>query len=218
MTKNKVVVGFVILGVVVGLYLFLGRSVPDNSGMVVVTSSTGTSVLHYTPPADVTSYATKDGSCFTNSIAAPYRVDAWRCMVGNEISDPCFQMQGSSDLLCLPDPTGVHVSSTFVLKLAKPLPKPATAQAGPDNWGWFVKLSDGTICTPYTGTRPFSAEGDVADYSCDSSIPGESMIFNGLNSSTTPWTAEVGSLPTSSPVYPPQLQSSTTVQVDTVWQ
>src|ERR1700683_5134218 len=47
---------------------------------------------------------TKEGSCWTESIAAP-RPGAWRCSVGNSISDPCFTGAGNlEELVCAADP------------------------------------------------------------------------------------------------------------------
>jgi hypothetical protein len=176
-----------------------------------------TNVMHYIPQANALPDTTESGSCFTTSIAAPYRADAWRCTVGNEISDPCFQISGSKDLLCEPDPADTSTPSGFVLKLTGPLPKPEVSTST-SNQGWMVELSDETICTPFTGTLPFSVEGDVANYSCNSKLPVEGLLFNGLDSSTTPWTAEAGMLSTSTISYPPRLISSTTVQIKNVWQ
>lgn len=219
MTQKKALLAFLIVVVIAGLYLFLDRFIwRSNSTVKINGPVASTQVIHYVPQADALPSAMEDGYCFTDSIAAPYRADAWRCSVGNSINDPCFQISGRQDLLCTPNPTDVSATSTFVLRLTKPLPKAVVPSvAAPRNWGWFVQLSDGTICTPFTGTLPFSAEHDVANYSCNSAMPGESMIFNGLNSSTTPWLAEVGSLSTTGG-YPPSLQSSFEIPIQTVWQ
>src|SRR5579871_3574392 len=59
-----------------------------------------TQVIAYHPGAVATSTRTASGSCWTNSIAASYRTDAWRCTIGNSIQDPCFAIASSTNLLC----------------------------------------------------------------------------------------------------------------------
>jgi hypothetical protein len=177
-----------------------------------------TQVIAFVASIPASSTPTESGSCFASSIAAPYRSDAWRCTVGNAISDPCFRIAGSNDLLCGVNPAeGPYATSTFVLHLTKALPAPSTPGATPANWAWAVQLADGTYCTPFTGTRPFTASGTVGYYACSSPNPDESMIFGDLNASSSAWTAEVGALtvPTSSL---PTVAYSEIVPVLTVWQ
>ena len=84
-----------------------------------------TQVIAYAAVQPASSTPMESGSCWTNSIAAPFRADAWRCTVGNSISDPCFQIaKSTSTLLCNMNPTVLDSTSTFVLKLTKPLPAP----------------------------------------------------------------------------------------------
>jgi len=177
-----------------------------------------TQVVAFAASVPANGTPTENGSCFTNSIAAPYRSDAWRCTVGNAISDPCFQIPGSKDLLCGVNPAeGPYATSTFVLHLTKALPVASVPAATPTNWAWAVQLADGTYCTPFTGTRPFTASGTVGYYACSSPNPNESMIFGDLNASSSAWLAEVGSLATSTSSLP-TLQYSEIVPVLTVWQ
>jgi hypothetical protein len=178
-----------------------------------------TQVIPYVPPAPATSTPIEKGSCWTNSIAAPYRPDAWRCTVGNSISDPCFEIPNSTGTLaCGADPAGTDTSSTFVLQLTKPLPPSELPTSTPTNWAWLVELGDGTVCSPFTGTRPFSATGEVATYACNGSLPGEDLIFGDLNDASATWTAEVGSLSNNTSTYPPAVAASATVPVFAVWQ
>ena len=86
-------------------------------------SLTATKVVDYVPPAPAENATIVVGSCWTNSIAAPYRSDAWRCTVGNEIHDPCFQIPGNANLLCDPNPGNIADASPVILSLVKPLPK-----------------------------------------------------------------------------------------------
>lgn len=192
-----------------------------SSGSTSTNSSSAptTHVIAYVPPQPATSTRVLAGSCWTSSIAAPYRTDAWRCTVGNSISDPCFAIPTQKTLLCGVNPDRPDSTSTFVLTLTKPLPAPqALHGAIPLNWAWLVKLSNGTLCTPFTGTRPFTADGQSANYGCaPGPLGNEALIFNDLNTSSTLWTATVGTLSQTTSSLP-TLRSSSQISVDTVWQ
>ncbi len=179
-----------------------------------------TQIIAYTPSQPASSMPVLSGSCWTNSIAAPFRDDAWRCTVGNSISDPCFQLPNStSSLLCNVNPTVANATSTFVLKLTKPLPAPDVPPGlPPSDWAWLVQLADGTLCTPFTGTLPITATGDAANYGCAPGPLGtDVLIFNGLNTSSSAWTAEIGTIAEMTSSLP-TIASSSTVPVATVWQ
>jgi hypothetical protein len=181
-----------------------------------------TQVVSYIPNIPASGSAAQSGSCWTNSVAAPYRFDAWRCTVGNGIYDPCFAIPnpvGTKNLLCGANPSNQTASSTFVLQLTKPLPTPgAMPSSTPSNWAWAVMLADGTYCTPFTGTRPFAATGEAAYYGCSSKNPAEEYIFGDLNDANAIWTAEIGTLSKSTSTYPPAVESLQNVPVKTVWQ
>jgi hypothetical protein len=184
------------------------------------TATPATQIIAYIPPTPASSTPTENGSCWTNSIAAPFRADAWRCMVGNSISDPCFQIPNSiSSLLCNVNPTITDATSTFVLTLTKPLPAPDIPPGvPPTSWAWLVQLADGTLCTPFTGTLPITATGDAASYGCAPGPLGtDVMIFNGLNTSSSIWTAEIGTIAENTSSLP-TIASSSTAPVATVWQ
>ena len=162
--------------------------------------------------------AIQKGTCRTNSIAAPYRADAWRCMVGNSISDPCFEISNSKNLFCNIDPTNSASTSSFVLQLDKLLPKSEVPTSTPSNWAWAILLNDGTYCTPFTGTRPFSSTGEAAYYSCSSKNPSEELIFGDLNNSSTVWTASIGTFSKATSTFPPAIESLQNLPIKTVWQ
>jgi len=178
-----------------------------------------TQVLAYEPPVLASGPQTQQGSCWTNSIAAPYRKDAWRCAVGNGISDPCFQIPNNVNLICGVNP--MTPGSEFILQLTKPLPAPEVPPgAAPVNWGWLVQLQDGTLCSPFTGTRPFAAGGQVAAYGCaPGPLGNDIMIFGDLNSSSSVWTATIGTLQMSSSTkQPPSIAGERVANVRSVWQ
>ena len=194
------------------------QSNSTSSQSVAVTPAT--QVVAYVPAAPATSTPVEKGSCWTNSIAAPFRTDAWRCTVGNGISDPCFQIPGStSTLLCDVNPTVENSTSTFVLKLTQSLPASQVPPGlPPNNWAWRVQLADGTLCAPFTGTLPITATGEVANYGCAPGPLGKDInIFGDLNTSSSAWTANVGTLSEASSGMP-TITSSSTVLVTTVWQ
>ncbi len=222
-TSKIVVIIVLLLVVLFGVGQFFAFSNINQNTTTTTTAETPT-----TPPTEVIAFAptappsgtapVEDGSCFANSIAAPYRADAWRCTVGNAISDPCFQIASSTNLLCGVNPAeGPYGTSTFLLNLTKPLPKTSPEKNPPTNWAWAVALADGTYCTPLTGTLPFTASGTVAYYGCSSPNSSEDMIFGQLEASGTTWMADVGSFNTSTSSLP-TLGYSIEVPVSTVWQ
>ena len=119
-----------------------------------------TRVIRFAPPLP-SEGDTREGSCWTESIAVT-RPGAWRCSVGNSISDPCFTVAANRDqLVCGADPA--LRADGFVLKLTKPLPKLAhrSRKAEP----WIFQLSDGSICEAMTGTLS-PVNGEPARWSC----------------------------------------------------
>lgn len=95
------------------------------------------------------------GNCWTTSIASK-RSDAYRCMTGNAIHDPCFKVSGSS-VAC---PVDLTANSGVIIKLTKPLPR----EAGVSN-AWQMRLTSGALCNVGTGTTvpgyPFYCTGNV---------------------------------------------------------
>lgn len=116
-------------------------------------------------PTVVPKGAPRNGECWTDSIAVA-RSGVWRCMLGNEIHDPCFTSAGLKDaVICDADPTSNNPG--FLVKLTKPLPKPSTDEP-PNPRPWLVKLADGTTCAIETGTTSM-VDGIVIPYGCSDS-------------------------------------------------
>jgi hypothetical protein len=123
-------------------------------------SMTVTNIVHFAPSA--TTNDMRAGFCWTSSIAAPARRDAYRCTVDNGIHDPCFIVPPNHDrLVCDADPA--LKKDGFLLKLTKPLPK--TSHLARRKEPWILKLADGSICEAMTGTMP-SVNGQPARWSC----------------------------------------------------
>jgi hypothetical protein len=123
-------------------------------------SMTVTNIVHFAPSA--TANDMRGGFCWTSSIAAPARRDAYRCTVDNGIHDPCFIVPPNHDrLVCDADPA--LKKDGFLIKLTKPLPK--TSHLARRKEPWILKLADGSICEAMTGTMP-SVNGQPARWSC----------------------------------------------------
>jgi hypothetical protein len=229
MNKTNKIIVVVVLALVVlfGVGQFFAPShitAPTNQTTSTSTQTApavlATQVIAYTPPQPANSVPVENGSCWTNSIAAPFRSDAWRCAVGNGISDPCFEIpNNTSSLLCDVNPTVANSSSTFVLKLTQPLPASEIPPGlPPSNWAWLVQLADGTLCTPFTGTLPITATGEAANYGCaPGPLGNDLLIFGDLNASSSAWTANIGTLSETTSSLP-TIASSSTIPVSIVWQ
>lgn len=174
-----------------------------------------TNVVSFSPP-EILPEIQKSGSCFTNSVAQPYRQDAWRCTVGNSISDPCFQTSQKGIVFCQINPLE---PDSFLIKLTKVLPAPEIPENKQTNWAWFLTLKDGTFCSPFTGTRPFFGTGSdaqVAYYGCKSENSAEQIVLLGDLIEGAVWKANKATLVKTGTAW--TIKSTQQVDVDTVWQ
>ena len=123
-------------------------------------SMSKTEIVHFVPSAPAND--TREGFCWTHSIAASARHDAFRCTVDNAIHDPCFIVPPNRDrLVCDADPA--LKKDGFLLKLTKPLPNPSHMPRR--MFPWILKLGDGSICETMTGTLP-AVNGQPGRWSC----------------------------------------------------
>ncbi|HEY1428334.1 MAG TPA: hypothetical protein VGF18_02095 [Candidatus Tumulicola sp.] len=125
------------------------------------------------------------GNCWTESLATS-RGDAYRCMAGNSIYDPCFA-QGAhpKTVACANDPFSNKIA---LFKLLKPLPfapTPMTQSLQPHNQPFGIILADGDKCVFVTGATD-AVNGDRLNYACgrDGWIIGTPSHSNGV------WTAQ----------------------------
>ena len=81
-------------------------------------SPQATTIINYLPSVPA---QTQAGSCWTSSIVTPI-ASAWRCMVGNQIFDPCLIADDGQTLVCGADPSKGEPG--FQLDLTGPLPQP----------------------------------------------------------------------------------------------
>ncbi len=120
-----------------------------------------------------TAIQTLKGNCWTASTVNP-RPDAWRCMIGNQILDPCFSANPTAkQVACAASPLNKQLK---LLTLEKPLP---LSQANPDGFlsknPWMIELNDGQICYPLGGATMGFA-GLRNNYSC-----GKNLIFGAVD-------------------------------------
>ncbi len=99
------------------------------------------------------------GSCFTSSIAST-RSDAFRCMIGNSIMDPCFKV-ASKIVNC---PQNVAANTGAVISLTKPLPQ-ANTKGASKPWRFQLAGGSGIMCNAGTGTvignYPYYCSGNL---------------------------------------------------------
>lgn len=128
----------------------------------------------------------KEGVCISASIAQPYRNNAFRCQVENSIYDPCFANLTNDKVVCQMNPLN---SDIFMINLSEPLPENKLPEDIKNNWAWFLELEDGTICSPYTGTKPL-INNEIAIYGCKAKVKGDLDVLIGDLIIGDIWTAK----------------------------
>jgi hypothetical protein len=124
-----------------------------------------------------------NGSCFTHSLASPSRPDAWRCMAGNGLMDPCYQrIMGDEKQLACPV-GGPWPANVVLLTLTQPLPQEDRKVPDRENvLPWALELANGQKCTQFTGaTAPVA--GMRINYGC----PNGFVIVGDIDRSQPVW-------------------------------
>jgi hypothetical protein len=147
----------------IGLFgvLFLGILVFVSGVFVPISAASpvATKVIRFSP-LGIRGSLDKPADCWETSLAAP-RADAWRCIVGNIIYDPCFSTQGQKNyVICDVNPAGD--GRGLKVKLAHPLP---ASTVGQGVQAWMMRLSDGTVCSFITGATGLVREERI-NYGC----------------------------------------------------
>lgn len=132
-----------------------------------------TEVITYQPK--IANVPEKEGSCWTDSLAVS-RPGAWRCMVGNEIFDPCFSTANPHYVVCNVSPIRQN-KHQFNLKLTQSLPKPSKTETSANPW--LLELADKSICTLQTGTLAF-VDKKPLEYSCSHPQRKQSKELSGI--------------------------------------
>lgn len=151
----------------------VARSSAEQSTEIQVFSAYGTQGLHH--DLRVTSHVT--GSCWAQSITLSARLDAWRCMSGNQIHDPCFSSPSGHEVACVGNPFDHR---TGLISLTEPLPvynRPLPPRTQP----WGIKLSSTVRCVFVTGTTTVE-QGMRANYGC-----GKGLAFGEPDRSGSVW-------------------------------
>jgi len=101
--------------------------------------------------------------CWTNSLSTQ-RPDAYRCIVNNEIHDPCFSDPINYSIISCPDdPYG---DNHFFQVDVEKLPVYDSSLEESNNSPWFIRLEDNTKCGFMTGATALIA-GMRIDYGCE---------------------------------------------------
>jgi hypothetical protein len=134
---------------------------------------------------------TVSGECWTQSLVTS-RSDAYRCMVGNSILDPCFapRIAHPQALACASDPFSNRI---VMLRIKKRLPSPnsTTQWLQPHNQPWGLRLTNGDECVFATGATD-AVHGDRLNYAC---ARDDRWIIGDVNQLTPLWTAQSSDYP-----------------------
>lgn len=120
------------------------------------------------------------GSCFTASSAID-RADAWRCISGNLLYDPCFSSQKAKGIVVCPVP---WKSSGTEIKLTKPLPMPNRGKPSTSVMPWAVQTGSGLDCVINTGTGN-TIHGMRSNYGC---VRSSTWLWGSPSRKSQPWT------------------------------
>jgi len=114
----------------------------------------------------------QEGRC-CRSLLALLRRDAWRCIVSNQIFDPCFAPEEGEVIACGANP--VTGECGFKVSLSERLSDPRVP-AEATNKGRLIGLADGTLYSLIMGAT-LAFEEKRVNYECldGSSIVGDSQ-------------------------------------------
>jgi hypothetical protein len=126
----------------------------------------------------------RSGQCFGSSGATP-RKDAWRCMSGNDLYDPCFSSPHAVGVVVCPVP---WQSVSIELRLTKPLPTkfPGSASPNPSLQPWAVETVSGADCFLNSGMGT-TLDNKRDNYYCGNAN-SETFLWGNPDRTTEPWT------------------------------
>jgi hypothetical protein len=122
----------------------------------------------------------ESGYCSTTS-GVTRRNDAWRCLVGNSIYDPCFSSTFVVGVVVCPTPwkdTGIEI------RLTQPLPQ-ATSHVAPSLalQPWALQTAAGAHCVLSSGASSI-VHGQRLNYSCGTQVG----LWGFPKRASQPWT------------------------------
>lgn len=126
----------------------------------------------------------KRGHCFTGSGATDRR-DAWRCLSGNDLFDPCFSSPRAHGVVICPN---VNVTGGIELHLTRPLPEQFADTGSPSlrNPPWDIQLANGRHFGFNSGMGTI-VDGRRDNYFCGSA--GCNLaLWGSPRRATEPWT------------------------------
>jgi hypothetical protein len=123
------------------------------------------------------------GYCWTGSSASD-RSDAWRCMAGNEIIDPCFSSANAPGMV-LCSANGPWSRSLIEIKLTKKLPGKYANTGKPSTAGlpWALLTTSGWKCELDTGATTV-VHGVRLNYFCTGTQEG---LWGSPSRESQPW-------------------------------
>ncbi len=206
MGRNAVAV---VVAVVAGVATFLLTSIFSSQTPVRQSShlpevNASTEKLLYSPDelsVDVNHTPSTHANCWTLSIASP-RPDAYRCMIGNYIYDPCFTSELLKPTVVCPTAPWRNVAFTAIPtsplsdidkgltqqevaldRGAHPRPIPSNVTSNP-NYVWALKLSNGVGCFKATG-----ASGGIASLNATFDCTNGGQLEGAIDTANVLWTA-----------------------------
>ncbi len=128
--------------------------------------------------------SSRPGYCWTGSSTAARR-DAWRCMTGNLIRDPCFSSSRRPGIVLCPN--GPWLGTGVRIRLTKALPRRYANRGAPSlrSEPWAIELSDRRRCLLSSGATAV-LEGRRLNYFCAG--PGSEGLWGLPDRHTEPWT------------------------------
>lgn len=106
-----------------------------------------------------------NGTCFAGSVSDVARADAFRCMAGNRILDPCFVPNPTATvLLCVAEP--ISKANVVQLTITGGLPTANKTVTFDKALPWALELANGQTCQLLTGATSAIADLRV-NYGCD---------------------------------------------------
>lgn len=188
------------------------NNIPSPVNSVPKVEEFATEVINFAVPASLPSEI-KEGDCQINSIAEPYRPDAWKCVSNKVIYDPCFSIALNDLVYCKVKPS--EEGSDFLIRLTNPLPPPVIPKNINANWAWYLVLEDGTELSPYIGARPM-IDGEPAFYGSKITNGERAVIIGDLISGPV-WTAQEKVLIQNGKNWVAKSSESVVVRVKKVW-
>ena len=139
--------------------------------------------------------STVRGYCWESSLGS-IRSDAFRCMTGNDIYDPCFASPYAPGQVACGYPS---LTSVTIIKLTRALPQAGTVPSGKQPNPWLVVLQNGQRCWVNTGAG-IEVGGMTQTFACRNGA----SLFGSLQRNERIWTifyqAKSGSSLTPAPI------------------